>query len=108
MTSGERERAKDVANDVMNAINTAADKAVVSCFSLKYAVAVSVYIILKHFLNDIFADLWIAIVLAYAMYSYELIISVLVKKDIINKVVLGEDEVAREKEEGHADEANEE
>lgn len=108
MTSGERERAKDVANDVMNAINKAANKTVVSCFSLKYAVAVSVYIILKHFLNGIFADLWIALVLAYAMYSYELIISVLVTKDIINKVVLGEDEVAKEKEEGHADEANEE
>ena len=87
------------ASRIMNIINKAADKAVMTCFAVKYAIVIGMYMFLKHFVNDIASDFWIAFALAYAIYSYELVISALVKNSIINKITSENEDEASKKEE---------
>ena len=61
--------------------------AVIVCFSLKYLFSVIVYILLRSFASSQFSELWMAVVLAYALYGHEMYINSKVKEDLIKSVL---------------------
>lgn len=83
----EKDEAREAASRIMSTIDKAADKAVIMCFAMKYVIGIAVYALLKRFVNDMMAEAWMALAFAYVVYSHELVISALVKADIVNKMI---------------------
>lgn len=79
--------AGSVADAIASIIEKAACKAMLICFAIKFLTAISVYALLKKFINDAIAELWMTVVFAYVLYSHEHAISTLVKVDIMNKIL---------------------
>lgn len=98
--NGENE-AENAASKIVSIIERATDKAVLICFSIKFVLAIAIYALLKRFVNEIAAELWMTGVLAYALYSYELVISAFVKVDVMKKLL---DESLPEKDESDDEE----
>ena len=61
--------------------------AVIVCFSLKYLLSVTVYILLRSFAGSQFSELWMAVVLAYALYGHEMYIDSKVKDELIRSAL---------------------
>lgn len=65
--------------------------AVLICFALKFAVAVGAYIALRNLAGLEFGELWMAVVLAYALYGHEQFISMKIKEDLVKSILEKED-----------------
>lgn len=79
--------AKLLVHTTNDAFERASRRAVLICFALKYAFATGIYIALRNFVGAQAGELWMAFVLAYAMYSQELYVNVKIKEGLVKSVL---------------------
>lgn len=75
--------AKTLAHMSSDSYERSSKYAVLICFAMKYVLAATIYIAARNFVGQMFGELWIALVLAYALYGHELYISLKIKEELI-------------------------
>ena len=97
MSMNEKEEAKNIADKIMNALNAAASKAVLTCFTLKFLVSMSLYVIFQRLFSQVIAELWMVCIFGFTLFKYELLISAIIKTNMLSKMINGDEDDSKEK-----------
>lgn len=88
--------AKKTASKIESALEKAATKTVLLLSSGKLLVSAAVYIILKNYVNQAAAELWMTCLLGLAFFKYDLLMSAVVKAELLKEI--GEEDAEDEEE----------
>ena len=76
---------KKTASNIVAALERAATKAVLILSSIKLLISTAVYIILKNYISQDAAELWIVCLLGFVFFKYELLMSAVVKFEMLKE-----------------------
>jgi len=91
--------AKKTASKIVTALERAATKTVLMLSSVKLLIGAAVYIILKNYVNQAAAELWMICLLGFAFFKYELLMSAVVKSELLKEMDDGDLEEEEDDEE---------
>lgn len=90
MNADGKDDAEMIASKIANALSIAASRVMMTCFVLKFLIGVSLYVILQRFVNQPLAELWMLCIFGFVLFKYELLISAIIKNDLLNKMTSGD------------------